>query len=434
MKLTDTFVRKVKLTKGKLEDWHSDGRGTNLYLRVRDSLQKDWFYRGKLGSNVIKRGLGSYPTVSLEEVRDLINICKKCVLKGIDPRDHFDSQKNENLKASDDMYKFSTLIEDVIEYNTTMTDKVWSEPHIKRYRGIWKNYLEKYLKNSSVTNTSHTEILAILKKIKSDPVPLVSGKTDTKRYNRTTTTNLAKTLLNIMYTYAIDELQWDGDNAIDRIRSNKIFKKMKKPVKHSSVIEEDFGRYWHSVKSLNNMEDRVALMVLTTTGLRVASLLNARWSWYNKAKKTLSIPSEFMKRKESFVTPLPDMVVDALNNLKNASGYTKDDYIFHGRGGGHMNFNRPRKLIREMLGFSYATAHGARTVLKTTCEKSHRFNSLAIEAQLHHDIADKVERSYMADYDWLAERFPIVEYMVTEMEKKEKEYLAVINIGKKELA
>jgi integrase len=429
MKLTDTFVRKVKLKKGKNEDWYSDGVGTNFYLRVRSGNQKDWFYRGKLGDHTIKRGIGSYPTVSLEEARELITTCKKCVHKGIDPRDHFNAQKDENLKVSDDMYKFSTLLEDVIEYNTTMTDKTWSEPHIRRYRGLWKNYLEKHLKNKSILNTSHTEILAILKKIKSDPVALVSGKTDIKKYNRTTTMNFAKTLLNIIYNHAIDELNWNGENAIDRIRSNKIFKKMKKPVQHSSIVEEDFGRYWNGVKTLKNIEDRVALIVLTTTALRVGSLLNAKWSWYNKAKKTLSIPPEFMKRREAFVTPLPDFAVDALNELNIAKRASKDDYIFHDRSGGHMNLNRPRLLIKQVLGFDYATAHGTRTVLKTNLEKSGKFNSLAIEAQLHHDIKDKVERSYMADYDWLKERFDIVEFMVTFMESREKEYLSIMSIG-----
>lgn len=429
MKLTETFVKKVKLTQGRSEDWHSDGRGTNFYLRVREGNQKDWFFRARLGTNDIKRGLGSYPTVSLSEARELIAVCRRCVQKGIDPRDHFDAQKNENLKVSDDMYKFSTLLEDVIEYNTTMTDKTWSERHIKRYKGLWKNYLEKHLKNKSILNTSHTEILAILKKIKSDPIPLVSGKTDIKRYNRTTTMNYAKTLLNIIYNHAIDELNWNGENAIDRIRSNKVFKKMKKPVQHSSIVEEDFGRYWNGIKTLENMEDRVALIVLTTTALRVGSLLSAKWSWYNKAKKTLSIPSEYMKRREAFVTPLPEFAVDALNDLKTAKRASKDDYIFHNRNGNRMDFNRPRKLIKEVLGFDYATAHGTRTVLKTNLEKSGKFNSLAIEAQLHHDIRDKVERSYMADYDWLKERFDIVEFMVTFMESREKEYLSIMSIG-----
>ena len=39
----------------------------------------------------------------------------------------------------------------------------------------------------------------------------------------------------------------------------------------------------------------------------------------------------------------------------------------------------------------------------------------------------------MKDYDWLEERFPIVEEMVNFMERREKEYLAVMNIGKEEL-
>ncbi len=105
MKLTDTFVRKVKLKKGNKEDWYSDGRGTNFYLRVRDGEQKDWFFRGVLGNKTIKRGLGAYPTVTVKDARDAIEVCKRCVDRGIDPRDHFDSLKNKNLMVSDDFLK-----------------------------------------------------------------------------------------------------------------------------------------------------------------------------------------------------------------------------------------------------------------------------------------------------------------------------------------
>jgi hypothetical protein len=47
---------------------YPDGEG--LYLQVRTSGAKDWFYRYEVDGKGRKRGLGSYPTISLEQARD----------------------------------------------------------------------------------------------------------------------------------------------------------------------------------------------------------------------------------------------------------------------------------------------------------------------------------------------------------------------------
>ena len=431
MKLTDTFVRKVKLKKGNKEDWYSDGRGTNFYLRVRDGEQRDWFFRGVLGNKTIKRGLGAYPTVTVKDARDAIEVCKRCVDRGIDPRDHFDSLKNKNLMASDDLYKFSTLFKDLIHHHTTLTDKKWSDKHVIRYTGIWNNYLSKHLKDRSIHNTDHVELLNALKKIKTDPIPLVSGKTDLNRYNRTTTAIYGKSLLNVIYLFAMEERNFNGDNPIDKIRRNSIFKKGQ--IKHHpSVEDEDLGMLWHNLKT-QDANDFSAMIVLNICALRVNSLVNAKWSWYNPTKKTLDIPAEFMKRGEDFTTPLPQIVIDQLNTIKEIRKPKKDDYIWlDSRGERNMRHSRPLMLIKKWC--PYATAHGVRTVLKLNLERSGQFNGLAIDEQLHHKNRNKVSNAYMKDYDWLKERFPIVDYMVEFMDTHEKNYLAFQSIGKGEIA
>ena len=120
---------------------------------------------------------------------------------------------------------FSTLFEDMVEYRSTMLDKVWSKSHIKRSRGVYKNYLEADLRDRSILSITDSNLLQTLKKVKYDPVKLVSGKKDIQRYNRTTTMNLAKSLINLVYEYASEERAYKGDNPLDKIRKNKVFKK-----------------------------------------------------------------------------------------------------------------------------------------------------------------------------------------------------------------
>ena len=71
----------------------------------------------------------------------------------------------------------------------------------------------------------------------------MSGKVDLKKYPRTTTMILAKTLINLVYQFAREERRFKGENPIDLIRKNKVFKKGK--VKsNGSIHEDDLGAYW----------------------------------------------------------------------------------------------------------------------------------------------------------------------------------------------
>jgi len=112
------FLSTVKLEDGLKEEWYRDIKSSNWYLRLREK-SKDFFFRANLGGRPVKKMLGSYPNVSEKEARELLIVCQQCVAKGIHPKDHFNALKNENLKASDSLFKFPSLLEDLITFNTT---------------------------------------------------------------------------------------------------------------------------------------------------------------------------------------------------------------------------------------------------------------------------------------------------------------------------
>ena len=425
--LSNVKVKNSTCPNGKAYIYENDGGG--LRLRVEPN-SKYWLFRGKLGGKEIQLSFGTYPSVGLDEARGLRDISKQQLKQGIHPRDYFNNIKNKNLEKSSDKFMFSTLFEDMVEYRSTMLDKVWSKAHIKRSRGIYKNYLEADLKDKSILTITDSDLLHTLKKIKSNPVKLVSGKKDIQRYNRTTTMNLAKSLINLVYEYASEERAYKGDNPLDKIRKNKVFKKAKS-ISHKSVDLDDLGMYWSKVQKLPIVQDKIYLIINIVTGLRVGSLSNAKWSWYSPTKKTLSIPKEFMKSSNSFVTPLPNIAVSLLNELKDILKASKDDFIFTNRFGDAYASSRPRLLIKEM-GFD-ATAHGNRTIVKLTCLRHSGFPNVVIEKQLDHEYGSVVERSYMADYDWLDERRNLVDWLLNYLEARKSDYEQIIAIGKSKL-
>ena len=82
---------------------YPDGEG--LYLQVRNSGAKDWFYRYEVDGKGRKRGLGSYPTISLEQARDDALECRQLRQQGIDPVDHANAQRQK--EALDEAKSFT---------------------------------------------------------------------------------------------------------------------------------------------------------------------------------------------------------------------------------------------------------------------------------------------------------------------------------------
>ena len=421
--------KNAKCPKGKAYIYLNDGLG--LRLRVKPT-SKSWTFRGKLDNKGIQLGFGLYPETSLAEARRLSEISRREIKLGVHPKDYFAGQKNENLEKSSNKFRFGVLFNDMVEYYLNDVDEKWSEAHTKRSSGIYKNYLEKSLKDKSLLILTDSDYLTVLKNIKAKPVKLVSGKVDLKKYPRTTTMILAKTLINLVYQFAREERRFKGENPIDLIRKNKVFKKGK--VKsHGSIHEDDLGAYWSKVHQLPAVQDTVFMIIETLTALRISSLRNARWSWYHPTRMTLSVPAHWMKGKEDFVTPLPPYVIGLLDKLKKQNHASKDDYIFTNRFGKAYGLDRPNALVKKKahMGFEYATAHGSRTILKMMCLRFSGMNNVVIETQLSHSYGTATERAYMGDYDWLKERTDLVKWLLKFLDSKKEVHEKVLNLGKK---
>ncbi|WP_162902169.1 Arm DNA-binding domain-containing protein [Facilibium subflavum] len=67
MRLNDTKIKGLKHT-GK-EKLCSDGRGSMLYLRVRE-VSKSFLFKYKMSGKTCKLSLGTYPDLSLKNARE----------------------------------------------------------------------------------------------------------------------------------------------------------------------------------------------------------------------------------------------------------------------------------------------------------------------------------------------------------------------------
>jgi len=411
-------VKKYKLGKNKSSIELRDGGG--LFLLVNSPDRKSWIYRYTFPSKTAEKrlGLGAYPEVSLDEARNRRDRCNELKAHGTHPNE-WNAELKDKMSEYDETFLFVNVYKAFIQHKR----KTLADSSVVRYEGIWRNYLESSLKSKHLLKITGVEVVAVMRNIENNPVPLRSGKTDVKKYPRKVTIKYAKTLINQVFQYAHEEMGFEGANPIDSIKTFKVFKQIK-PVKHKAVNEDDLGKYWHLVKNLEMLQDRIYMQVDIITALRVGSLAQAKWSMFNPTKKLLSLPKELMKTRIDFATPLPDLLVDELRELKKMTAAKPDDYIFTNRSGDHYNKGRPRLLVKDM-GFENATAHGNRTILKINASRFSNISSFAIEYQLSHEAAtrDKTEGSYMGDYDWLKERRQLVDWFINYLDSLEKVYV-----------
>jgi integrase len=149
------------------------------------------------------------------------------------------------------------------------------------------------------------------------------------------------------------------------------------------------------------------------TGLRVGSLLNAKWSWVQS--DVLVIPSKYMKDRKQFRCPLPTQAVTELKLLAKYSVTTNpNDYIFVSP---QQDLNKPksdntfRNFLRNLLNDNDVTLHGFRTLFNIVLTKSKKFTEERIESQLTHAYTKTaIRRVYLGDEDFLDERRELVQY------------------------
>lgn len=117
------------------------------------------------------------------------------------------------------------------------------------------------------------------------------------------------------------------DNPADRVKASAIatFKPRDRALTPDEIRE--FFKALDGVGTLPQI--KLGLRLLLLTMLRKGELLNARWSWVDFEKATLTVPTEFMKARKAHVVYLSSQAIDLLVALKTFAG--SSPYLLPGR-------------------------------------------------------------------------------------------------------
>ena len=370
--LSAAFVARVK-TPGRYGDGGRGGLG--LYLRVHrmksGRVSKSWGQRVRVGGKPTNLGLGSYPVVTLKEVREKALENRRAVHWGHDPRDA-------------GVPTFEAAVEKVIEIHSP----TWKNP--SRISGQWRQTLRDYahprIGRKRVSEVATADVLAILK-------PIWSRKPATARAVRQRIGAVMKWA--VAKGYRPDNPA--GDAIAAALPRNGNTTRHFKALPHGEVSVA-------LVKVRNSgayAGGKLALEFMVLTATRSNEVRGAAWGEIEHDVWT--IPASRMKAKREHRVPLSRRALEILEEARER--HDDGGLVFRGARGGRIDASMFGALLRR-LGFD-CTPHGMRSSFRDWCSETGVAREAA-EAALAHAVKSKVEAAY-ARSDLLERRRKVME-------------------------
>jgi integrase len=362
-KLTDTKIKNAPTGK------HSDGGG--LILRVTAS--KQWLFRFTMHKKRSDMGLGSYPSISLKQARELATTYRKMVAEGINP---IAQRDKATLEASQAKPRLKAITAEAFEaHKRTLV----GDGKAGKWLSPLRLHILPALGAIPVEDINQRDIQRALK-----PIWLKIPETARKALAR----------LNIVMRYAAAS---GLDVDMQATMKAKALLGAKGDVqKHiASVPWQELPTFY---KSLGATMTELALKLTILTALRSGAIRHLRYEYIEN--DILTVPAELMKgnrgKKTEFRVPLSKEVIEVIDQLKPFER-DGDGYLFPSvRKGVMSDATMARHMERKGMS---QRPHGFRSSFRMWCAEATDTPREIAETALSHVTGSKVERAYnRSDY------------------------------------
>jgi len=355
---------------------YPDGEG--LYLQVRNSGAKDWFYRYEVAGKGRKRGLGPYPTISLEKAREDALVCRQLRKKGVDPIDFY---KDIEIKKDLEKSKSSTFKECAIAYIDIHRHGWRNEKHESQWRNTLETYAYPTIGDLPVQSIDIDLIMKVLE-------PIWFDKTETA-------SRIRQRMENILDWATVKKYRQGDNPALWRGRLDKLLPKrtkVQKPVHFAAMDYRDVPEYFQSLRAKDTIASKaLAFTILTAT--RNGEARAASRSEIDDNAKIWIIPDSRMKAQKEHRVPLSDEAMKIIKEMEPFKRQT-DDLIFPGLA--HAKPINEASLLKIVKQHDQTlTVHGFRSSFRDWCAEQTSYPREVAEAALAHTLKDKTEAAYL---------------------------------------
>jgi len=398
--LTDKACKSANCPIDKARARFSDAGG--LYLEVSPAGSKRWFLKYRKEGKEMRLALGSYPNVSLAEVRLKQSEAKALKHKGIDP---VHDKKVGKLKASRQAIdNFEAVAR---EWHSKQKNN-WSEAHAKTVMRRMEKDLFPWLGKRPMAQIHPMELLATLQKIE-----------DRQAFE---TAHRVLDIARQVWEYWLPTVDVEQRNITEGLKARLQPYRGKN---FAAILDpKRFGELMRAIKHYKGgVVVRVALQLSVLVYQRPGNLRMMEWSELDLEAATWTIPSAKMKRSvqekaygEAHVVPLPKQAIALLESIKPITEHGQ--FVFPGE----RNHDRPMSdnAIRSALyslGFGEEQKpHAFRATARTMLVDELGLDPLMIEANLAHGARDRLGKSYNRT-QYLKQRFEMVQQWADYLDK-----------------
>ncbi|EFH9647201.1 tyrosine-type recombinase/integrase [Escherichia coli] len=366
--LTNTEVLRAKALEKDLTLHDGDG----LFLLVKTNGKKLWRFRYQ--KPVTKQrtmiSLGTFPALSLAEIRNVRAKYLSLLAKGIDPQTHNEQVTQQQQIAVESIFSNVAKNWFAIKRNSVTPDYA---------KDIWRS-LEKDI-FPAIGEIPVQEIKARILIEALEPIK-ARGALETVR-------RLVQRINEIMI-YAVNT------GLIEANPASGIGMAFDKPKKQNlpTLRPEELPKLMYSLVMSNlSIPTRCLIEWQLLTLVRPSEASGARWDEIDLESKLWRIPAERMKAKREHIVPLSSQALIILEVMKPISAHR--EHIFPSRNNPQepMNSQTANAALKRIGYGGKLVAHGLRSIASTALNEA-EFNSDIIESALAHVDKNEVRRAY----------------------------------------
>ncbi|MEB8386884.1 site-specific integrase [Rhodobacteraceae bacterium KMM 6894] len=355
-------------------------------------------------------GLGSYPTVSLAQARELALEEARKIKSGIDPIAARIEERNARASEKRQSITFAKAFDRFHE--TKIEGEKQNAKHIKQWRSTIEKYASPFIGDKPISAITMEDVLAVL-----EPIWQTKNETASRvRQRIETVLDWAKVM---KMRDGENPARWKGNLAQILPSSAKI-----KTVDGHPAIALDEMSVWFNLLRNRGGIAALALQFLTLTATRSGEVRGAMWEEIGWKQNIWTIPAERMKAKAEHRVPLSSVAVDL---LKAAPRMKDCPFIFPSPRNGQMSDMTISAVMRRIqetevregkVGFldsrsrRPAVPHGLRSSFRDWAAERTSYPREIAEMALAHTVGSDVERAYRRT-DMVEKRRQIMEDWAT---------------------
>lgn len=372
MALTDLVVKNAK---GKDKPYKlSDGNG--LFLLVTPAGGKWWRFKYRFDGKEKLISFGTYPDISLSEVRDKRHEARNQVANGIDPGGERKALKQAKQQKQEIVENSFEVV--AREWHTKFSGQ-WTSGHAATIMDRLSRDVFPWLGTKPVSEVRPLDLLAVLRR--------VEGRGALETAHR------IRTICGHVLRYATATGRAERDFAAD-------LRGALPPVRekhHAALIDpKEVAELLRAIEGFQGtFHVKCALKLAPMLFVRPGELRQMEWSELDLAGAQWNIPAEKMKMKIAHIVPLSKQAVAILQELQPLTGYGRYVFPCHRSPLRPMTNNAVNAALRRM-GYTSdeMTGHGFRAMARTILDEVLQVRPDYIEHQLAHAVKDPNGRAY----------------------------------------